>query len=348
MLVEKCNSPIEFIMKKTYLLLLFISLFSLQSCLQESDTEPNTYQGNFDALWKIIDTRYCYLDYKNIDWDSVYNVYQPKVKEVKNRYQLFDLLGNMLSALKDGHVNLYSGFDRSRYWKWFTDYPSNFDWNIVQKNYLGDDYRIASALLYNKIASGKVGYIYYESFSNNFNNSNMSYIFDLCKDCKGLIIDVRNNGGGLITNAELLASYFFKEKTLTGYVMHKIGDGHSDFSEPVATYVEPNEILQWHRKVVILTNRMSYSATNDFVCMMQYAPNAIIIGDKTGGGGGLPFSSEIPYGWMVRFSTSPTLDANKQHIENGILPDIKLDTNPEDAAKGHDTIIERAIQEILK
>lgn len=316
--------------------------------MEEPEIESGSYQANFDTLWKIIDTRYCYLDYKNIDWDSIYNVYQPQVKNVKTRYDIFDIMGKMLAELKDGHVNLYSGFDKTRYWKWFTDYPSNFDWDIIKKeHYLGSDYRMASALRYNKIANGEVCYIYYSSFSDNFNNSNMSYIFDLCKDCKGMIIDVRDNGGGYVTNAELLASYFFTEKTLIGYVMHKSGNGHSDFSEPVAVYVIPNEKLQWKRKVVILTNRMSYSATNDFANMMKYAPNATIIGDQTGGGGGLPFSSELPNGWMVRFSTSPMLNAEKQHIEWGISPDIKVDMDSVDKANGFDTIIQKAVQEIV-
>ncbi|VBB48278.1 Peptidase S41 [uncultured Paludibacter sp.] len=336
-------------MKKTYFLFIAITVFGFQACMHEPDTEPNTAQGNFDAVWKIIDTRYCYLDYKHINWDSIYLVYSPKIKDVKSRYDLFDLFGNMLNELRDGHVNLYSGFDKSRYWKWYTDYPANFDWGIIKsERYLGDNYRIASALRYNKIADGKVGYVYYESFAENFNNSNMSYIFDIFKDCKGIIIDVRNNGGGLLTNAELMASYFFKEKTLTSYIIHKTGTGHSDFSEPVPIYTEPNTILQWQRKVIILTNRMSYSATNDFICIMQYAPNATIIGDQTGGGGGLPFSSELPNGWMIRFSTSPTLNAEKQQIEWGISPDIKVDMSPADAANGYDTIIETAVKEILK
>lgn len=334
-------------MKKNYLYIFLISIISIQSCMHEPDINTNDAQGNLLALWKIIDTRYCYLDYKHINWDSVYNIYSPQIKNIKSKYDLFDLMGRMLAELKDGHVNLYSGFDKTRYWNWYTDYPTNFDWKIISSDrYLGKNYRIASSLRYNKIFNSKVGYVYYGSFSDPFNNSNVSYIFDTFKDCEGIIIDVRNNGGGLVTNAELLASYFFTEKTLTGYVMHKVGNGHSDFSEPTAIYIQPNETLKWKKKVIILTNRMSYSATNDFVSMMKYAPNAIIIGDQTGGGGGLPFSSEIPNGWMVRFSTSPTLNAEKQHIEWGIKPDIHVDMNIGDDK--NDSIIDTAIKEILK
>ena len=72
-----------------------------------------------------------------------------------------------------------------------------------------------------------------------------------------------------------------------------------------------------------------------------------LVGDKTGGGSGLPFSSELPNGWGVRFSASPHLNAEKEHIEFGIDPDEEVDMDKEDENNGIDTIIERA-RELLK
>ena len=101
------------------------------------------------------------------------------------------------------------------------------------------------------------------------------------------------------------------------------------------------------RPVVVLTNRHSYSATNDFVNKMKLLDQVTIMGDRTGGGSGLPFNSELPNGWTVRFSASPMLNADKQHTESGIDPDIKLDMRMEDMEKGKDTIIEEAIRYIV-
>ena len=75
---------------------------------------------------------------------------------------------------------------------------------------------------------------------------------------------------------------------------------------------------------------------------MKDAPYAIVIGDQTGGGGGMPSSNELPNGWMVRFSASPMYDGNMQHIEFGIEPDIRVDLDSTDVAKGRDSLIERA------
>jgi C-terminal processing protease CtpA/Prc len=84
-----------------------------------------------------------------------------------------------------------------------------------------------------------------------------------------------------------------------------------------------------------------------FVCRMKDAPNAIVVGDVSGGGGGLPLSNELPNGWMVRFSSSPMLDGNMRHIEFGIEPDVYVALDSVDVAKGRDTLIDYAVSVII-
>ncbi|MDR3653988.1 MAG: S41 family peptidase [Paludibacter sp.] len=329
---------------KKYLLIILFTAVLLPSCMNEPIVEPNTYEGNFESLWKIIDTKYCYLDYKHINWDSIHAAYKLKIDTVKTQFAFFDLMGSMLNELKDGHVNLYSDFNESRYWKWYTDYPDNFSLALINTSrYLGNNYLITNGFNYAKIANGKVGYIYYGSFEDNFSDNNVAYMMNYFSSCRGLIIDVRNNGGGSLSNSSQLASYFFKQETITGYIEHKTGDAHSDFSAPLAMKTIANKNAQWQRPVIVLTNRLAFSATNDFVNRMTQAPNALIVGDKTGGGGGLPISSELPNGWLVRFSASPMLNIAKQNIEFGIEPDYLVSLSATDQANGYDTIIEKAI-----
>ena len=252
----------------------------------------------------------------------------------------------MLGELHDGHVNLYCSLGTSRYWKWFEDYPKNFN-DSIQRNYLGTNYGISSGLKY-KIFENNIGYIYVESFSNAIGSGNLSEVLNELSLCNGLIIDVRNNGGGDLTTAQDLAARFTNKKVLTSYICHKNGTGHKDFSSPIAIYIEPSNHIRWQKKVAVLTNRSSYSATNDFVNNMSFFPNVTIIGDKTGGGSGLPFSSELPNGWSVRFSSSPMFDANMNQIEFGISPDIKINMSAADILKGKDTIIESAFKYLVQ
>lgn len=335
-------------MKKYYLQILLVVLV-LPSCIEEVNQPENSYRENFESLWEIVDTRYCYLDAKQINWDSVRTVYTSRLAtDTVNEIVFFDAMAAMLSELKDGHVNLYSGFDVSRYSEWFSEFPANFDTKLIyNENYLGNNYRSINGLRYTKIANGEVGYVYYSSFSNSFSDQNFRYIIQYFMDCKGIIIDVRNNGGGSAELSNRLASYFFQRDTVSLYMQHKTGPGHSDFSAPQPMKTEANKDIQWQLPVIVLANRSSYSATNMFVCRMKDAPNALVVGDLTGGGGGMPLSNELPNGWMVRFSASPMFDANMQHIEFGIEPDISVELDSADVVKGRDTLIDYAVSVIV-
>lgn len=328
----------------THALYIFL-LFLLSGCIGEEDME-NSPQGNFEALWQIIDEKYCFFEYKDIDWDDVYRQYKPLITADMSNAGLFEVLGNMLAELKDGHVNLYSTSNMARYWDWYLDYPRNFDEALVEQ-YLGRDYRIAGGMKY-RILENNIGYIYYSSFTSAVGEGNLDEILSYLAVCNGLIIDVRNNSGGTLTYSDRIASRFTNEKVLTGYIQHKTGKGHNDFSAPEPIYVEPSNSIRWQKPVAVLTNRHCYSATNDFVNSMRCFPNVTLVGDKTGGGSGLPFSSELPNGWGVRFSASPHLDASKQHIEFGIDPDVKVDMTDEDEGQGLDTIIETARKLLTK
>lgn len=317
-------------------------LILFSSCFSEDEKFDNSKKGNFDALWTILDEKYCFFEYKDIDWDEVYSRYSYRIKEEMGKEALFDVMAEMLAELKDGHVNLSSAFNVSRYTDWYDNFPRNFYEDIIENdNYLGQDYKTASGLKY-KIFLDNVGYVYYNSFSSGIGSGNLNEVIKNMLSCDGIIIDVRNNGGGQLTNSEKLASPFVKEKTLVGYMQHKTGKGHDDFSKPYAVHVEPYSGFLFLKKVVVLTNRRSYSAANDFVNAMRYAPNVTIMGDKTGGGGGMPFSSELPNGWSIRFSASPLLDADMEQVEFGIDPDVKVNISDADREQGIDTIIEAA------
>lgn len=330
-------------MKHLNILFLLIGLFSATSCIRE-DVSGNTPEANFESLWKIIDEQYCFLDYKKqeygLDWNQVHETYAKRITPSMGWEALFEVLSEMVAELRDGHVNLTSSLASSQYRQWFDSYPRNFS-DSIQSIYLKKDYNQSSGLTY-QILENNIGYIYCSSFSNGIGDGNLDQTLNRLAICDGLIIDVRNNGGGNLTTAQKLAARFTNQKTLVGYMTHKTGKGHSDFSNPYPVYIEPSNGIRWQKRAVVLTNRRSFSATNDFVNSMKQFPLITIVGDKTGGGSGLPFTSEIPCGWSIRFSASPMLDPQMNQIEFGINPDVKVDMTSEDMQKGKDTMIEIA------
>lgn len=324
---------------------LFFVVLGLSSCVTE-DVPDNTSYGNFENLWNTIDKRYCFFDFKaseyGLDWNEVYSRYAPAIHENMTERQLFEVLASMLSELRDGHVNLYAAHDVARYGRWFDDYPANYS-DTLERVYLGrtEDYSIASGLKY-RILDDNIAYVRCASFSSGFGDGNLHEMLRQISLCDGMILDVRHNGGGLLTAAEKLASLFTNERYVAGYIKHKTGPGHLDFSEPKPIAIEPFVGLRWQKPVVVLANRRTYSAANSFVMFLKGREGITIVGDRTGGGSGMPFSTELPNGWTLRFSACPMLDANQQHTEMGIDPDVKVDLASGDLARSVDTMIETA------
>ncbi len=322
------------------LLLALLMAWPLAGC-REQEQFDNTALGNFDALWTIIDEHYTFFADKDVDWDEVGARYRAKVNSSITSAELFELCGDMLKELKDGHTNLISASDVSRYWIW-EHRPLNYDERLVDEHYLHFDYKRVSGIKY-KILDNNFGYMHYGDFSTGIGKGNLDAVLSYLASADGLVIDVRGNGGGFLTNVETLVQRFITGETLVGYISHKTGAGHSDFSEPFPYTFSPlSGRMRWDKPVVVLANRSSFSATNNFVSIMSQLPNVTVVGDTTGGGCGMPFTSELPNGWTVRFSAAVITDANGQVTEHGVAPDVQADLAAHDVASGRDTILERA------
>lgn len=328
----------------------FALLAGLCSC-REIPEYPQNNRGTFDALWTIIDEHYCFFREKDIDWDSVRRVYEPRALAAKSSQNFFDVCADMLGELKDGHTNLSAPFATSYYRKWWSDYPDNYNERLVEQYYFNFNYRSLGNINYG-ILSQNIGYVRYPSFQSGLGAGNIDYILLYFAMCDGLIFDVRDNGGGNMDNVEDWVSRFITGPTVVGYISHKTGPGHGDFSEPYPySYDTPGKgHVVWRKPVVVLADRSTFSAANNFVSVMKLIPGVTIAGSRTGGGSGMPFSSELPNGWNLRFSACSVLDALGQTTEFGVdpTPGCEVDLDPELALQGHDTILDFAIAHILE
>ena len=338
-------------------IILVASVFA--SCEKyQTDKEVNeNFKYNYEAFWKLIDEQYCFLAYKNIDWENVYYKMMPVVEEVKTEQEFFNVLEASLDYLTDGHVWMISPFKTYSCQTYLYDqngekYPANFNFNNIKDNYLKETFRTKeSSIRFGEIErDGKTyAYIYHSSFEKDWTENDYKYIDPIVQAADGIIIDVRNNPGGSGEAGLKLAGNFFKVKTHIGYHALKNGKGHDDFTELKPVHVTPSQTHNWaDKKTILLTNRQVYSTANLFTSALKYAPNVTQIGGISGGGGGMPMTHYLPNGWLVVFPGNVLFDVNKQHIESGIEPDIHVDITDEDSDAGKDTILERALEELSK
>lgn len=351
-------------MRRIFYIISLISLLFVTSCVKsEYVTEVNTdYKANYEAMWKIVNENYCFFgdNYgytKNLNWQSVYNEMMPKVEQAKDDVEFFEIVGKSLDYMRDGHVWLTSPFNHHTCYSFMYDennvrYPDNYV-SGLSTNYLTYRFCTPNKIIYGKIERDgkKYAYIFYDDFTVEFTNENLSLLKPLVDECDGIIFDIRTNPGGSPQIALSMACYFFKEKTLVGYNVSKTGKGYNDVSEePAPYYAVPDKNVDWSSKeTVLLVNRGVYSSANLFASILRYAPNVTIVGGITGGGGGSPWTFYLPNGWMLAVSSgSMILDANQVHIEPGVKPDVEVTLTKEDADKGVDTLIEKAIEILSK
>lgn len=324
-----------------FLLLLLLLSGACEKALLggDPDTAPTAV---FDALWEDVNNRYSYFEEKGIDWDSIRAAFRPRVADQMSDTELFGLLAEMLFALEDGHVNLTSTFGRSRNWEWFLDYPPNFNANIVERHYLGRDFHQVGPFRA-QLIDGAL-YVYYGSFAGTVEEAHLDALLALADGSEGLIIDIRDNGGGSVENAGRIASCLAEEPLVYARRRIKTGPGRDEFSAWENLLIQPRSGSRYAGKVAVLTNRQTYSAANAFAQMARVLPNAVLIGDRSGGGGGTPVYGELPNGWTYRFSATQSVSPSGEHLEFGVPVDIGAALVPEDEQAGVDTVIERALE----
>lgn len=329
--------------KPTLFLFFFVVGCFCTSCEKHllAPDPPTDPESVFEYLWEDVLNRYALFEVKDIDWHETGRKYRALIRRDMGEQELFRVLSDMLYELKDGHVNLTSPFDRSRNWEWFQGFPQNYNHNIIESRYLGTTFRITGPLLNQVIDS--ILYVNYRSFGDDITPTHLDQLMLRAEGMKGVIIDIRHNGGGSLQNANRLAACFADRTHIYAHDRIKTGPGPEDFSQWRPLSVTPRRGSRHAGPVVVLVNRRSYSASSFFAQMMRVLPNAVLMGDQAGGGGGIPVFGELPNGWKYRFSATQTLTPEGDHIETGVPVDIRVSMQGIPEQHGIDTILEAAL-----
>lgn len=325
-------------------LTIFISLLllgaSCENVLLEEELATTNPKINFEYLWQKCLEEYSYFDVKNIDWQAVKEKYEPALHGEMRQDSLFNLLSSMLNELKDDHVNLFSDLRTSFYGKTL-QVQDNFDWRIIIDNYLNANYEITGIFQHKEI-SNNIAYLRASSFTEEITANHLDYILKKYASTDGIVLDLRENGGGKIANVYRLLERFVSTSTIVYYSRIKNGTGINDFSSPKPVLVKPFNGVKYIKPIVVLIDAGTFSSGSLFALATKAIPNITLMGQKTSGGLGMPRGGQLPNGWYYRFSVTQTLDLNRNpNQENGVTPDIEVLMNWQDRTK--DEVIEKAI-----
>ena len=100
-------------MLRKFLYSLIASIWVLSSCSTVDEFSSDPYK-NYDQLWETLDKNYCYFDLKlprGVTWRDLYHKHRVHLRPNMSSDSLFLIMTQLLSELKDGHVNLATPFD---------------------------------------------------------------------------------------------------------------------------------------------------------------------------------------------------------------------------------------------
>jgi carboxyl-terminal processing protease len=150
------------------------------------------------------------------------------------------------------------------------------------------------------------------------------------RDCEKLILDLRRNPGGNLVLARRTQTRFLREETTLGSIRYSIGGG--ELSPLIPLTAEPASAEQrWYGRLVVLTDELTFSSSEDFLLGLQGLPHVRVVGRASGGGSGRPRNLPLLPGTRLMVSTALTYDRGGHCVEGAGIPvDVRVD--PDDDA----------------
>ncbi len=302
----------------------------------------------FDEVWADFDANYSFFVLKGIDWQVQRTQYRSQLDSQSSDAQAYNVIAAMLLELEDGHVRIESPFGTSTYTGWFDAFPENFDKTVVSASYLGGTEQVSpQANLTFGLAAPNVGYIHVNSLGGNGYSADIEFIAGQLEPLQGLILDLRNNGGGNDQNGEAIVSRLSSMSQVYRRVRFRDGPNHDDFGPFIDSSTTSVPPTLFDIPIAVLTNRRTASSAESLVLALRTLPNVVTIGDFTGGISANPALRTMANGWQYTVSRwIEYLPDNSTFEGIGLEPDIRIDITAADQAVQRDSIIEAAIADL--
>ena len=194
----------------------------------------------------------------------------------------------------------------------------------IEKEFLREKIQV-NPVGYSGEVADKVGYLLLNEFTDRAAQELKTSVTNLVKQhqIESLVLDIRNNGGGLIDEAVKIVGYFVPKGT--DVVTTKGKNKESD-----RTYKTPSEPIFPQLKLVVLTNRSSASASEILAGAVQDLDRGVIVGERTFGKGLVQNIRPVGYGGHLKVTTA------KYYIPSGrCIQAIDYSHRNEDGSVGH-------------
>ncbi len=362
-------------------------VLSCQRLFIKPDPKSDPEQ-NFEMFWNDVNNSYPYFVEDHIDWDDRYKANRSYVTSSTSTEELYTRITGMLSGFSDGHLSVKYKDD---YYENEKVGPEEYElvradqsgalltttidpiiqyfygYQAINKaNVDPFTYRVFTAsngvdvssqdtiCVYGTVDNGNILYINIASFLTDYPiDVLLQQIItkDPYSSAKGMILDLRMNGGGNLNIMWNTMGVFAPKGSgdiRYAYYKQKVGPLPTNFTSEYYYYVPANDNQQKYLKpVVVLTNRLTVSAAEHATMAMRQIKNSHpkikIVGDYTFGATSFIVERSLPCGIQYTLVNSKTWDINHVLVERtGVKPDEQVFLTPL-IEQGVDEQLERAI-----
>ncbi|RFP19070.1 MULTISPECIES: S41 family peptidase [unclassified Duganella] len=210
-----------------------------------------------------------------------------------------------------------------------------------------------------KTLPGDIAYISIDHFENDESvRAFEKAVPDILK-AKGLVIDVRRNGGGSSGFGLRILSWLSRQPIGSAASYRRDGNAVMRAQVSPAIFWTPTDFAgdtykAQHKEVfngpvAVLTSAQTFSAAEDFAVAFRLMKRGIIVGEATGGSTGQPLFIQLPGGGSARICVKRDVYPDgSAFVGKGVMPDVEVRRTVTSLRAGADPVLDRAVAELRK
>ena len=296
---------------------------------------------------------YAFFDLRGVDWAAATERARAAVDSSTTPGELFDVLSGLIAPLGDGHCHL-EGLGRTVSWgRVDPDPPASRRLrrfrSLVDREYLdGEPLRACRGRLVAGVVADGVGYLRLDGMWGGPRRleRGLDRAFARLAGMRGLIVDVRFNGGGTDAYGLRLSARLVTARALAAVKEVRSNPGDpTELARVGELHAERTGRPGFYGPVVLLVSRHTASAAEVFgMSLLGREPGVTVIGERTEGAFSDVHESTLPNGWSCGLSNEVYRAGDGRCFEGLGLPlDIEIPTlRSADLATGSDPALELA------
>jgi Peptidase family S41/Tricorn protease C1 domain len=342
-----------------------LALLVLLSCICQCVVLANPIpkddpERNFEEFWQLFNHHYAHFETRGVNWKKQYERFRPQVDSHTTNEKLLSIFNEMVAPLKDGHVVISPTGDlpaSAKYSRFYQEFPtkelqSKFHQVTLTRlqsqgfgpfvKFRSDPYQIGGYC-----RSKELGYLQLNGFGGmslaDFAKQLDEMVIEFA-DVKGLIIDIRINGGGSPDFLWALVGRLTQVKRLVGYARTRVSKPKFEYTPWGAYQVSPQGPKQLIKPTVLLTSGATISAADHCAMYLKEFPYVKLIGENTNGIFSPMLGKTLPNGWEISLSDGQTVSSKRVNYEGkGVPVDVVGLHYQNDMLQGRDPVLKQAI-----